>query len=43
LLTGTRSLFAPIADVRGSSPWKARVVERTLLAAVAQAVSEAAG
>jgi carbon-monoxide dehydrogenase medium subunit len=43
LLTGTRSLFAPIADVRGSGQWKARVVERTLLAAVAQAVSEAPG
>jgi carbon-monoxide dehydrogenase medium subunit len=40
LLTGTRSLFAPIADVRGSAQWKARVVERTLIAAVTQAIAE---
>jgi carbon-monoxide dehydrogenase medium subunit len=38
LLTGTRSVFAPIADIRGSAAWKARVVERTLIAAIGQAV-----
>lgn len=38
LLTGIRSVFAPIADVRGSAAWKSRVVERTLITAVTEAV-----
>jgi carbon-monoxide dehydrogenase medium subunit len=43
LLTGTRSVFSPIADVRGSAAWKARVVERTLIAAIGQAMRNGVG
>ena len=39
-LRDVRDLFDPVADVRGSGPWKARVVEQTLLAAIDDAVRD---
>lgn len=41
LLAGTRDLVSPPPDVRGSSAWKARVVEKVLIAAVQDARDQA--
>lgn len=41
LLSGVRDLVSPAPDVRGSSVWKARVVEKVLVEAVQEAVEQA--
>ncbi len=41
LLSGVRDLVSPTPDVRGSSAWKARVVEKILVEAVQEAVEQA--
>lgn len=41
LLRGTRDLVSPLPDVRGSSAWKARVVEKVLIETVQEACQRA--
>jgi CO/xanthine dehydrogenase FAD-binding subunit len=41
LLRGTRDLVSPPPDVRGTSAWKARVVEKVLIEAVQEACEQA--
>jgi carbon-monoxide dehydrogenase medium subunit len=43
LLRGTRDLVSPPPDVRGTSDWKARVVEKVLIEAVREATGQAQG